>query len=168
LSAGFDLRLRPHLAWPLLALARLPWPQPTCASVPSRSPSRSPCPPPARRPSRPLGVGALLVARNAADLLTPTYFGGGSTVDATAEDAWHIKLPAPEGLEPGTLPFTAIAGLKHGFNQLDALGGMEVRGFQGAARGCKWGEWAGLARAWVAGRPRPGAAAGSKQNHAGC
>ncbi|KAI8467267.1 MAG: pyridoxal phosphate-dependent transferase [Monoraphidium minutum] len=72
----------------------------------------------------PTGVGALLVRRDAAAALRPVYFGGGTTVDATAEDAWRIPLPAPEGLEAGTLPFLGIAALKHGFAQLEALGGM--------------------------------------------
>ncbi|GBF89223.1 molybdenum cofactor sulfurase [Raphidocelis subcapitata] len=74
----------------------------------------------------PTGVGALLVRRPAAALLSPLYFGGGSTVDATAEGAWAIPLPAADGgLEAGTPSFLAIAELKHGFDLLQTLGGMQ-------------------------------------------
>lgn len=62
--------------------------------------------------------------RASAAALRVQYFGGGSPVDATAEDVWHVLMPLPEGLEAGTPPFLDIAQLKHGFDMIDSLGGM--------------------------------------------
>ncbi|KIZ00907.1 hypothetical protein MNEG_7052 [Monoraphidium neglectum] len=72
----------------------------------------------------PTGVGALLARRKSAAALRITYFGGGSVVDATAEDVWRVLMPLPEGLEAGTPPFLDILQLKHGFDMLRRLGGM--------------------------------------------
>jgi selenocysteine lyase/cysteine desulfurase len=77
----------------------------------------------ANNPATP-GVGALLARRKSAAALRITYFGGGSVVDATAEDVWRVLMPLPEGLEAGTPPFLDILQLKHGFDMLRRLGGM--------------------------------------------
>uniref|UniRef100_A0A383VTC1 Aminotransferase class V domain-containing protein n=1 Tax=Tetradesmus obliquus TaxID=3088 RepID=A0A383VTC1_TETOB len=74
----------------------------------------------------PSGLGALIVSKAAAVLLHKVYFGGGSVDWCTAEDAWHVLSPLPAGWEDGTLSFLSIASLKHGFAQLEALGGMEA------------------------------------------
>lgn len=54
------------------------------------------------------------------------YFGGGSVDYCTAEDAWAVMSAPPAGLEDGTLGFLNIAALKHGFDMLNKLGGMQV------------------------------------------
>lgn len=75
----------------------------------------------------PTGVGALLMRRDAAAALHVVYFGGGSVLDATAEGAWRMLMPLPEGLETGTMPFLDIIQLKHGFGLLNGhLGGMKA------------------------------------------
>jgi molybdenum cofactor sulfurtransferase len=76
----------------------------------------------------PTGLGALIVRKQAVAVLHKVYFGGGSVDYCTAEDAWHVLSDAPAGLEDGTLGYLGIAALKHGFNLLDQLGGMRVRG----------------------------------------
>jgi len=74
----------------------------------------------------PSGLGALLVRREAARHLRKVYFGGGSVDYCTAEDAWAVMSGPPAGLEDGTLGFLNIAALKHGFNMLQQLGGIEA------------------------------------------
>jgi molybdenum cofactor sulfurtransferase len=103
----------------------------------------------------PTGVGALLMRRDAAAALHVVYFGGGSVLDATAEGAWRMLMPLPEGLETGTMPFLDIIQLKHGFGLLNGqLGGMKVGGYGvGAVGGL---QVVGACRARAAG----GAAAG--------
>lgn len=73
------------------------------------------------------GVGALVMHRDAAKALRVVYFGGGSVIDATAEDVWRFMLPLPDGLETGTPSFLDVVQLKHGFAMLNQLGGMQVR-----------------------------------------
>lgn len=46
---------------------------------------------------------------------------------ATAEDVWRLLLRPPEGFQDGTIDFLGIAQLTYGLQQLEALGGMEVR-----------------------------------------
>ncbi|KAI8471068.1 MAG: pyridoxal phosphate-dependent transferase [Monoraphidium minutum] len=74
----------------------------------------------------PTGVGALIARRAAASSLAVSYFGGGSAVDATAEDAWRVLLPPPASLEIGTPPFLDVVQLKHGFGMMRRLGGVEA------------------------------------------
>jgi hypothetical protein len=59
-------------------------------------------------------------------VLHKVYFGGGSVLDATAEDAWRLLSPAPTGFEDGTRDFLGITQLQFGFKQLQQLGGIEV------------------------------------------
>jgi selenocysteine lyase/cysteine desulfurase len=67
------------------------------------------------------------VRRAAGAALHVVYFGGGSVLDATAEGAWRLMMPLPQGLETGTAPFLDIIALKHGLGVLRALGGMQAR-----------------------------------------
>lgn len=74
----------------------------------------------------PTGLGCLLVRRDAIPLMHKVFFGGGSVEEATAQDIWRLLAPAPDRFEDGTVDFLGIASLKHGFHQLEALGGIEA------------------------------------------
>lgn len=76
----------------------------------------------------PTGLGALIARKESLSVLHKVYFGGGSVLDATAEDAWRLLSPAPTGFEDGTRDFLGITQLQFGFKQLQQLGGIEVCG----------------------------------------
>jgi selenocysteine lyase/cysteine desulfurase len=59
-------------------------------------------------------------------VLHKVYFGGGSVLDATAEDVWRLLSPPPTGFEDGTRDFLGITQLQLGFKQLQQLGGIKV------------------------------------------
>ncbi|KAH6589357.1 hypothetical protein BASA50_010102 [Batrachochytrium salamandrivorans] len=81
----------------------------------------------------PTGLGALIVRNDAAKLLLQTsrcYFGGG-TVAAIAADTHYqtYKSGISEQLENGTLAFTEILSLIHGFNFIEnTIGGWHTLG----------------------------------------
>ncbi|WIA34679.1 hypothetical protein OEZ86_012993 [Tetradesmus obliquus] len=74
----------------------------------------------------PTGLGALIARKESLSVLHKVYFGGGSVLDATAEDAWRLLSPAPTGFEDGTRDFLGITQLQFGFKQLQQLGGIEA------------------------------------------
>lgn len=45
----------------------------------------------------PSGLGALIVRKDASQLLSKLYFGGGAVDYCTAEDVWHVFSPLPAG-----------------------------------------------------------------------
>ncbi|XP_030766753.1 molybdenum cofactor sulfurase 3-like [Sitophilus oryzae] len=70
----------------------------------------------------PTGLGALLVKKNAENLLEKTYFGGGTVLMALSTE--NVMIPRPniyERFEDGTLNFLSILSLKHGFDTLKRL-----------------------------------------------
>ncbi|KAA6373602.1 MAG: molybdenum cofactor sulfurtransferase, partial [Streblomastix strix] len=74
----------------------------------------------------PSGIGALIVSTEAAKLLRKTFFGGGTVSLSVADDnffQWMPELCAR--FEDGTLAFLNIAGLRHGFDALEKVGGMD-------------------------------------------
>lgn len=85
----------------------------------------------------PTGLGALFIKRTAIDFLvesraTPNhhrYFGGGSVdvILAGLDFALPRSAPSPLArLTQGTVHFRGIASLRHGFDQLKRLGGMNA------------------------------------------
>jgi hypothetical protein len=74
----------------------------------------------------PTGLGALIARKESLSVLHKVYFGGGSVLDATAEDVWRLLSPAPTGFEDGTRDFLGITQLQFGFKQLQQLGGIKV------------------------------------------
>ncbi len=90
----------------------------------------------------PTGLGALFIKRTAIDLLVESkpesqsaalrlhrYFGGGSVDVVLAGTDFTIPRSAPSPLArltQGTVHFRGIASLRHGFDQLDRLGGMDA------------------------------------------
>ena len=75
----------------------------------------------------PTGLGALLLRRDAADLLRKCYFGGGTVLAASATSDFTVPraLHPHQWLEDGSCNFYAIAALKHGFAFVDRLGGID-------------------------------------------
>ena len=71
----------------------------------------------------PSGVGALVARRSALALLRPTYFGGGVAAGVDACEDFFARRRGPEGLEDGTLPFSAIACIPAGFRTIARLAG---------------------------------------------
>lgn len=77
----------------------------------------------------PSGLGALVVSHAAGEELEKRYFGGGTVTNALATSAVQAFRPLlHERLEDGTVPFSSIAALAHGFAALDRLGGTEAIG----------------------------------------
>lgn len=77
----------------------------------------------------PSGLGALVVRHAAGDELEKAYFGGGTVTGALATSAeQNFRARLHERLEDGTVPFSSIAALAHGFAALDRLGGVEAVG----------------------------------------
>jgi molybdenum cofactor sulfurtransferase len=74
----------------------------------------------------PTGLGALVLRKEAADIMHKIYFGGGAVDDATAEDLWRLLSPAPARFQDGTIDFIGIAQLQYGFDLVDTLGGMRA------------------------------------------
>jgi len=80
----------------------------------------------------PSGLGALVLRRELATRLLcrhKVYFGGGTVNIAHSKSNFHVPKPetAVEArLEDGTVPFLAIAALRHGFCFLQQLGGMSA------------------------------------------
>ncbi|CAL1391251.1 unnamed protein product [Linum trigynum] len=70
----------------------------------------------------PTGLGALIVRNDAAKLLKPTYFSGG-TVAASFADLDFVKRREniEELFEDGTTSFLSIASIQHGFKILKSL-----------------------------------------------
>lgn len=74
----------------------------------------------------PTGLGALLVKTENVDILRKVFFGGGAVSLVTSADNFHVlKCRPSEKLEDGTLAFLDIITLKHGFNMIKRLGGIE-------------------------------------------
>ncbi|KAL6757710.1 pyridoxal phosphate-dependent transferase [Haematococcus lacustris] len=73
----------------------------------------------------PTGLGALLVRTEAMPLMQKVFWGGGSIALATSSDNFHVfKCKPSEKMEDGTVSFLDIISLKHGFAQMDKLGGI--------------------------------------------
>ncbi|KAK9807865.1 hypothetical protein WJX72_011591 [[Myrmecia] bisecta] len=71
----------------------------------------------------PTGLGALIVRKDALQLLQPTYFGGGTVEVSVADARFHRKRKGAAGFEDGTTSYLAYAALRHGFAQIQKLGG---------------------------------------------
>lgn len=56
----------------------------------------------------PSGLGALLVRKEASQLLNKLYFGGGAVDYCTAEDIWHVFSPLPAGKGQAWLSMSAF------------------------------------------------------------
>eukprot|EP00878_Enallax_costatus_P026190 GHUV01028075.1.p1 GENE.GHUV01028075.1~~GHUV01028075.1.p1 ORF type:complete len:310 (+),score=81.90 GHUV01028075.1:356-1285(+) len=74
----------------------------------------------------PTGLGALIVRKESLALLHKVYWGGGSVLDATAQDTWRVLYSDSEGYMDGTRDFLGITQLQFGFQQLEELGGMKA------------------------------------------
>lgn len=74
----------------------------------------------------PTGLGALIARKQSLALLHKVYWGGGSVLDATAQDTWRVLYSDNEGYMDGTRDFLGIAQLQFGFAQLEKLGGITV------------------------------------------
>lgn len=74
----------------------------------------------------PTGLGALIARKKSLALLHKVYWGGGSVLDATAQDTWRVLYSDAEGYMDGTRDFLGITQLQFGFQQLEQLGGMKV------------------------------------------
>ncbi|CAD0109546.1 unnamed protein product [Aureobasidium uvarum] len=78
-------------------------------------------------------IGALLVQKSSAHVLTNRKYFGGGTVDmvVTINDTWHAKKTATihDALEDGTLPFHSIFALDHAINAHERLYGYEPMKF---------------------------------------
>lgn len=78
-------------------------------------------------------IGALLVQKSAAHVLTKRKYFGGGTVDmvVTINDTWHARKTATihDALEDGTLPFHSIFALDHAINVHQRLYGPEPMKF---------------------------------------
>ncbi len=57
----------------------------------------------------PYGAGALLIRKEKAEFITPSYLGGGAVISATYQD--YTLKPLPHGFEPGTPCIAEIMGL---------------------------------------------------------
>ncbi|XP_019623568.1 PREDICTED: molybdenum cofactor sulfurase-like isoform X2 [Branchiostoma belcheri] len=74
----------------------------------------------------PTGLGALIVRKDAEDSLKKTYFGGGTALAVTSNGRFYIPRPnLHDRFEDGTLPFLDIIALRHGFDTLENLTGMQ-------------------------------------------
>ncbi|KAI6191353.1 Molybdenum cofactor sulfurase [Aphelenchoides bicaudatus] len=73
----------------------------------------------------PTGVGALLIRKGQENVLQKQYFGGG-TVETVFPNKFDVfyKQSVEHRFEDGTLNFHSIAALRHGFDDLERLGGM--------------------------------------------
>ncbi|XP_058827934.1 molybdenum cofactor sulfurase 3-like isoform X2 [Topomyia yanbarensis] len=70
----------------------------------------------------PTGLGALLVHREAAELLHKRYYGGGTVKIAMAGRNFHVKRDSlVDRFEDGTIPFTSIVSLLQGFDSIERL-----------------------------------------------
>ncbi|XP_055523536.1 molybdenum cofactor sulfurase 3-like [Wyeomyia smithii] len=70
----------------------------------------------------PTGLGALLVRKDASDLLRKRYYGGGTVKIAMAGQNFHVKRDSlVERFEDGTVPFTSIVSVLQGFDTLERL-----------------------------------------------
>ncbi|RKN40159.1 aminotransferase class V-fold PLP-dependent enzyme [Streptomyces hoynatensis] len=56
----------------------------------------------------PSGVGCLVARREALRGLHRPWFAGGTVLAASSHTDWHLRAPAPEGFEDGTLPFLLL------------------------------------------------------------
>jgi molybdenum cofactor sulfurtransferase len=78
-------------------------------------------------------IGALLVQKSSAHVLTKRKYFGGGTVDmvVTINDTWHARKTATihDALEDGTLPFHSIFALDHAINTHKRLYGPEPMKF---------------------------------------
>jgi molybdenum cofactor sulfurtransferase len=78
-------------------------------------------------------IGALLVQKSSAHVLTKRKYFGGGTVDmvVTINDTWHARKTATihDALEDGTLPFHSIFALDHAINAHKRLYGSEPMKF---------------------------------------
>ncbi|KAL3643160.1 Molybdenum cofactor sulfurase [Castilleja foliolosa] len=70
----------------------------------------------------PTGIGALIARNDAAKLLKKNYFSGGTVAASIADSDFYKRRDGiEEHFEDGTLPFTSIASLRHGFKILNSL-----------------------------------------------
>ncbi|KAK6091800.1 hypothetical protein MT418_007771 [Batrachochytrium dendrobatidis] len=79
----------------------------------------------------PTSLGALIVRNDATSLLTTSprkYFGGGTVAAIAANSEYHrFRSGVAEQLEEGTLPFTEILALNHGFEFVEkTIGGWDI------------------------------------------
>ncbi|KAH7826711.1 putative molybdenum cofactor sulfurase [Monocercomonoides exilis] len=74
----------------------------------------------------PSGLGALIIRNEAAQYLRKTFFSGGTVSLSVADDTFYQWMPELcQRFEDGTLPFLSIAALRHGFNALNSVGGID-------------------------------------------
>jgi molybdenum cofactor sulfurtransferase len=75
----------------------------------------------------PTGLGALIVRTDAAAELEKVFWGGGAVALATSSDHFHVlKCRPSDRLEDGTVNFLDVVALKHGFAQIESLGGIKA------------------------------------------
>ncbi|CAG9464717.1 unnamed protein product [Pedinophyceae sp. YPF-701] len=104
----------------------------------------------------PTGLGALLIRAENVDLLQEVYWAGGTVAVATAGGNFHsLRCNPSERFEEGTVAFLDIVSLRHGFDAMEKLGGINrIQGhvtclaewLHGAMRGLKHRNGAPLVR----------------------
>ncbi|XP_077993874.1 molybdenum cofactor sulfurase-like [Glandiceps talaboti] len=74
----------------------------------------------------PTGLGALIVRNESSDMLTKSYFGGGTVLVSISRERFHEpRTVLHDKFEDGTVAFLDIIALRHGFDVLTRLtGGM--------------------------------------------
>eukprot|EP01025_Chloroclados_australasicus_P039899 TRINITY_DN4155_c0_g1_i1.p1 TRINITY_DN4155_c0_g1~~TRINITY_DN4155_c0_g1_i1.p1 ORF type:complete len:789 (+),score=82.25 TRINITY_DN4155_c0_g1_i1:167-2533(+) len=73
----------------------------------------------------PTGLGALIVRTDAVDLLKKVFWGGGTVSLASSRDNFHVfKCRPSDKFEDGTVAFLDIINLRHGFDVINNVGGI--------------------------------------------
>uniref|UniRef100_A0A5S6Q7F6 Molybdenum cofactor sulfurase n=2 Tax=Trichuris muris TaxID=70415 RepID=A0A5S6Q7F6_TRIMR len=77
----------------------------------------------------PTGLGALLVLRRSANVLKRPYFGGGTAkIYSSTCDYFHPRDEIEKKFEDGTLAYQLVIALKHGFDEFEKAGGIDIVG----------------------------------------
>ncbi|XP_072020767.1 LOW QUALITY PROTEIN: molybdenum cofactor sulfurase-like [Amphiura filiformis] len=72
----------------------------------------------------PTGLGALIVRKDAEQVLRKVYFGGGTVLAYLSGEQFHApKKSLAEWFEDGTVPFLDIVAVRHGLDVLQRLAG---------------------------------------------
>lgn len=75
----------------------------------------------------PTGLGALIVRNSSASVLQKKYFGGGTVALALWNQNVHrLRDTISERFEDGTISYLSILALRHCFQFLKTLGGVEA------------------------------------------
>eukprot|EP01035_Chromulina_nebulosa_P019493 gene19493-25379_t len=81
----------------------------------------------------PTGLGALIVRKDIAHILTKRYYGGGTVQAISAIDNFVIKRKLNGSIgslgkvfEDGTINYQGISAVRHGINAFNAIGGMKM------------------------------------------